>query len=377
MMRVRGARTLSVVVSVFVALSIWALAVPAEATIDHDARSTWGANGPVFAVARVGNRIFLGGSFTKLVNPVTGETRPRRNLAALWANGTPITTWRVGTHGAVLALATSSDGKRLYLGGSFDRVNGSGRDHLAAVKVATGELRTRWKPRANDDVLAMDASPDHVYVGGEFTTINGKPRAHVAAVHTIRGRLWAWDPGTNGPVRAIAIAPTGGSVYLGGSFFVIDHVQRHELARVTAKSGTVGKWHPDPAVPVFGIAPTKSRVFVAAGDPDGGNLFAYAVKGSALLWKAHGNGDFHSVTVFDSQVVSGGHFTRVRGKQRVRLASFGRRTGKLKPWNAAATGNDNGVWAVLGVGSSALELGGYFTGINGRPQPGFAEFGAT
>src|SRR5439155_20521704 len=69
-----GVRVVAVTVLSLLALS---LATPAEAKIDHDAQKTWGANGPVFTVARVGSRIFLGGAFTALVNPANGKTVPR------------------------------------------------------------------------------------------------------------------------------------------------------------------------------------------------------------------------------------------------------------------------------------------------------------
>jgi hypothetical protein len=54
-----------------------------------------------------------------------------------------------------------------------------------------------------------------MYVGGDFTSINGSSRARIAAVNVSNWAVTPWNPGSNGPVRAITSA-TGRVFYANG-----------------------------------------------------------------------------------------------------------------------------------------------------------------
>lgn len=93
--------------------------------------------------------------------------------------------WRRHFDGDVQAATVH--GKRLYVGGHFDRVKGrSGgsavaRRHLAAFSLKTGALGG-WNPLANSShgVFGMDSTRGHVAAGGSFTEINRDPQAGFA-----------------------------------------------------------------------------------------------------------------------------------------------------------------------------------------------------
>jgi hypothetical protein len=78
-------------------------------------------NGRVHAIVRIGDTVYLGGSFTAVRRP-DGTTATRNRLAAFRVSTGQLTTWNPNANGTVLALATSSDGTRVFAGGDFTAV---------------------------------------------------------------------------------------------------------------------------------------------------------------------------------------------------------------------------------------------------------------
>ena len=93
-----------------------------------------------------------------------------------------LTSWDPNANDAVQALAVSSDGTRVYAGGSFTSVGGAARNRLAAIDAASGAVDPTFTPRANDAVRAIAVLGNRVYVGGRFTTVNGQARTRLAMV---------------------------------------------------------------------------------------------------------------------------------------------------------------------------------------------------
>src|SRR5919198_2048323 len=166
-MRVLASRMLvaTVVVSGLL-LAGGALSSPAGAVVTVSATplSSDGADGRVSAFARAGDRLFVGGDF----DSVGGEAHA--NLAALdAATGQVVSTWRADTNGAVEALAPSSDGTVLYVGGTFTSVGGVVRRHVAALSTATGAVAA-WNPNAiGGGGLAPPPPPRRAFLPGEVT----------------------------------------------------------------------------------------------------------------------------------------------------------------------------------------------------------------
>lgn len=87
----------------------------------------------VFSITQIGSAVYLGGFFTT----IDGQTRT--GLAKYSLSGVIDSTWNIsitGTSFSVNALAGSSDGTRLYLGGRFDTVAATVRPHLASVDIS-------------------------------------------------------------------------------------------------------------------------------------------------------------------------------------------------------------------------------------------------
>src|SRR5690349_4458044 len=79
---------------------------------------TWGTNGKVDVVLRVGSTIYLGGTFTELDDTQSTATAPASNLAGIDATTGQPTGFAPTLDGEVFALAASPDGSRLYVGGN-------------------------------------------------------------------------------------------------------------------------------------------------------------------------------------------------------------------------------------------------------------------
>src|SRR5690242_5903991 len=84
--------------------------------------NTWGTTGKVYALAKNGNTLFVGGTFKKMISPDgTQKFSKMKNLAAVdMTTGEPITTWQPivtessGKNPTVRSLAVSPDGSTLY-----------------------------------------------------------------------------------------------------------------------------------------------------------------------------------------------------------------------------------------------------------------------
>jgi len=93
-------------------------------TVDE---ALWVPNGPVYAVARSGNTVYIGGSFT-FVGPPTGGG------AAIDVNTGNANLAFPRVNGAVFAVAPDGSGG-WYIAGDFSKVDGVPRNNLAQINV--------------------------------------------------------------------------------------------------------------------------------------------------------------------------------------------------------------------------------------------------
>jgi hypothetical protein len=144
-------------------------------------------NGSVWSIATSpdGKWVVIGGDFTT----VNGQPRKRVALFSV-ATGNLVAGWDPAVNYRVAALAIS--GNSVYLGGSFGTVDRAVRNRLAAVTLNTGVLLP-WDPDADDDVHAIDLSDDgrRVFVGGGFESLQGEPQHALAMVNTTTGAAYS------------------------------------------------------------------------------------------------------------------------------------------------------------------------------------------
>lgn len=134
------------------------------------------ADGIVWAQARVGNRIVVGGSFTQVELPDgTLVDQPY-----LFAYDIESLAFDFGfdpvVEDAVLALEADPDGSGIYVGGQFKQIDGAWRLRFAKL-TNDGEVDLGFSADVDARVMAIAADTQRVYIGGAFSWAGGQPRS--------------------------------------------------------------------------------------------------------------------------------------------------------------------------------------------------------
>ena len=268
--------------------------------------------GGVNALALAGDKLIAGGGFTFI-----GGSHSIPYLVALdTLTGSPIVnpSWKATANSTVYALEVV--GTRLYIGGYFTTIGGTGRNYLAAVDVHDGTPNV-WNPNLNSGVFVIAYSGSKVFVSGGFTLVGATTRNYAAAFDTVTDALTAWDPAPDNYCRAMAVQ--GSRVYLGGSYFNVNSQPMKSLSAVDTATGTL--------VPGF----------------DAHFTLAY---------------DVNAIAAADTQIIIGGNFGAINGKTRSALAYLNASTGAVSSWGSNIN-NDVGSGVVYAI---ALELNTIFVG---------------
>ena len=88
--------------------------------------------------------------------------------------------------GSVRAIAQV--GSRMVIGGTFTEVDGQQRSHLAAFSRTTGDLTDLSLSIGEVDAIVPGSQPGTAYIGGKFRRINGHPVSRVALINVATGR---------------------------------------------------------------------------------------------------------------------------------------------------------------------------------------------
>lgn len=337
-------------------------------------------DGGVWSVLVRGNRVFVGGSFSR----IGGKNRTM--LAELDAATGLATDWDPGVQGPgspypfVEGLLTHDE--KLYVGGSFSSIGGQNRRGLAAIDLPTREI-TDWDPNANSgggipEIRVMRRDARSIYVGGYFQSIGGQPRNNMAEVDARTGKASEWNPDPSNEVFALAIDDE--AVYLGGWFKSMGMVWRHNLAAFDLTTGEVTAWNPNPdGAIVYALAASGGRIYAAGhftevgGQPRSAIAALDTVTGAPLDWSPDADQIVKALAVRDGVVYAGGLFTTIGGQPRRYLAALDANTGRATAWNPAP--ND---WVeALSVRDTTVYVGGWFEKMGGVPRLSAAAVGAT
>jgi uncharacterized delta-60 repeat protein len=194
-------------------------------------------------------RVLIAGDFS-----VLGDQTPvaREKIARLNADGSVDTSFNpgsaIGAGAQVLAMALQPDGKVIVAGTGF----ANGRNILRLN--ANGSLDAGFTAAADDDVYALALQADgRIVVGGAFSTLSDASgdsfdRAGIGRF-TANGTVdAAFDPGTNGVVRALLVQDDG-RILVGGRFTTLGGggtgaTTRHNVGRIEATGAIDGTFDP-------------------------------------------------------------------------------------------------------------------------------------
>ncbi len=318
------------------------------------------AGGRVLAVAQDGlGGWFIGGDFDYV------GTQLRHGLAHVNPDGSVDGSWNPGATGGQLrvdALAVSSG--VVYVGGSFDTVDGQPRNNIAAVDASSGTALSAWNPGADGEVLTLAVGNGLVYAGGGFSSIGGQPRSHIGALDS-NGDATSWAPDADGAVDALAVSGT--TVYAGGGFSSIGGQPRSNIAALDS-NGDATSWAPDASGTVDALAVSGTAVY-AGGSFSGASSIGGADRdflaaldpstGNATDWNPAPNDVVRSLAVAPGLVYVGGDFSGVNSigsRNREHVAALEDTTGAATTWNP----NPNDSVLALGEDGSSVYAGGSF-----------------
>jgi hypothetical protein len=348
----------------------------AYAGVSSSPDSTDKVGGTVYALAQAGDLTILGGTFGRVGG------KPRSNVAAIGLDGKVDPTFLPATDGKVDALAVSSDGGTVYLGGRFTTVNGVPRANLAAVDAVTGALIDSWQADTvglKPDVKALTVFGDRLYVGGAFAGIDGTGLKRLVALDSAGNVDRKFAARANRTVTEVKVSPDGSIVYAGGAFTKLGGQVRDHAGSVLAANGSATTFAPEMGagnVVTIGLSPDGSQFFAST---ENNTVFAFSPAASnSPSWLVKMSGNTQAMAVSDDEIYIGGHFSQVTTtkQKRPNFASLFTADGSVTDWNPLATGGFMGVWALL-INGPHLHAGGVFTHFDGVPQRGYARFTRT
>ncbi len=210
----------------------WGVATEPSTILPSYYMREWSAPAPVLAITAIGNRVYVGGRFSKVQRTATGEQLDRSYLAAFdRVSGEWIVDFVPAFNGPVYDLDVWNG--KLVVAGEFSQVNGVDRKALVALN-EDGTIATEFSPRAtlNDPaapsapamVHDVDVQAGWIYVAGRFGGIVGGPASRSSSALENAGRFATadgtpdrvWAPVVSGTVWAIDANASGDRVVLAG-----------------------------------------------------------------------------------------------------------------------------------------------------------------
>ncbi len=339
------------VLCVIVGIGLVSAALPAAAqasptmgslvSVDPSVGTPHVLNGRVNSIARIAGRVILGGQFTQAREDASATVLSRTNLLAFdEATGLIDASFLPVTNGPVNVVLPAPDGQSVYVGGSFNTVNGVTVKNLVRIRISDGSIVSTFNPATvAGQVKDLKLSGGRLWVGGAFTHIAQHAQLGLATVNPDTGAylpfMHSLFTGThNGgwtSVMKFDITPDGTKLLAIGNFDMVDGVKTHQAAMFDLSgSDTVrAPWQTafyetmcsasfDTYMRDLDIAPNGAFAVISTTGAYGGAgaacdstaRFEMGTTGSGILpsWVANTGGDTtYAVEVTDSVVYTGGH----------------------------------------------------------------------
>jgi hypothetical protein len=194
----------------------------------------------VYALAVVGNEVYVGGFFTSAGGVSANGVARFNTQTNTWSTlGTGSSN---GVSGYVLALAVV--GNEVYVGGGFTSAGGVSANSVARFNTQTNtwsSLGTGSSNGVNGGVRALAVVGNEVYVGGGFTSAGGVSAIDVARFNPLTNTWSSLGTGSQNGVfggNVHALAVVGNEVVVGGDFTLAGGVIANYVARFNTLTNT-------------------------------------------------------------------------------------------------------------------------------------------
>ncbi|GAA3551493.1 PKD domain-containing protein [Nocardioides daeguensis] len=205
-------------------------------------------DGRTLAIAEVGRKVFVGGTFTLAQNPGTSAQLPTPYLFAYdRLTGVVDPTFAPALDGSVNGIVATPDGSALFVAGTFKLAGTTKVRNIIKIDTGTGALVPGFKnPSPNGGVLDIALVGDRLLLAGSFTTVAGLPRPGTASLNAATGEVdeylkvavdtnHNWPSGTaKAPVGVakIAASPDGTRLAAIGNFKHADGLERDQVVLI-------------------------------------------------------------------------------------------------------------------------------------------------
>jgi hypothetical protein len=320
--------------------------------------ATSGTDGSVEQVRQLvpcGPTMYAVGRFTSIKQ--AGTTYTRNNAFSFSSTTGAVSAWDPNVNGRVDSVALSADCSTAYLGGKFTSVGGTTVNNIASVSTSTGAVNTGFAHTANGVVSALLVAGPHLLAGGYYTKINGSTREYMTSLNLATGRddgyvnlnisgnyQYTDDGGRTvsaNPTRVYnyALSPSGAQLLVMGDFTSVGGLGRRQIFMLDlgGLSTSVDPWYSSEfdancaTVEPFWLqdaswAPDASTIYIAttgykpanglgystsdprAGLCDAAAAFPAAPRLVSHLWVNYTGCDSYYSTAADSKAVYvGGH----------------------------------------------------------------------
>ncbi|NND03260.1 MAG: hypothetical protein HKN91_10775 [Acidimicrobiia bacterium] len=330
----------------------------------------WDTNGRVLVVKVHGDTVYLGGEFTEVRSADGNTVLPRSNVAAIDITNGDILPFVADANTSVKAIET--DGSTVWIGGTFNNVNGEHRSNLAAVEATSGALKS-FDVSTNGSVQGLALLGGRLYAGGYFTNIEGVAQQRVASLDPVTGLPDAqFQANADAGVRDLA-ASADGRLFVGGFFTTIGNQPWAYLAELDpATGGGVGPGYTYMIAPMLDIDVSPDGAFVFAAVAGFQNrASAWNTFDGERRWYHRVMGDTQAVSYYEGVLYFGFH-EGFEGDETLRLLAADVVTGELQDFYPSIN-SFYGVWAI-DAESSGLAIGGEFSVVSGVATRGVAVF---
>ncbi|MFS4505797.1 PKD domain-containing protein, partial [Clavibacter sp. Sh2141] len=291
-------------------------------TVTADPLPTTQIDGVAWSQVVVGNTVYVAGKFqnARPAGAAAGTNlTPRSNLLAYdIRTGALITTFAPKLNAQALSVTASPDGSRVYVVGDFTDIDGQGFYRAAAFSTATGKIIPTFRPIMGSQTRTVSASNDTVYLGGTFQSVNGAARKYLAAVSATDGSTKPFVADTDTVVDALTLTKDASKLIVGGRFTQLSGTPTYGLGAVDPASGASLPWAANQQVKNAGaeasitsLYATDDRVYGSGYTfGAGGNLegaFSADPNTGVVTWVEDCHGDTYSVFATSKVAYVAGH----------------------------------------------------------------------